>query len=167
MRRTKVSGSRADLLVPLAQRVDRDHPFPVCRRAWRERGLARRGRTRVTCRIREKKYGYRTPPVYSLRVSMPCGRGPSGPAVEGAAVLSARACPLHPVGRVWPSSHGQPFPTLRRGAPSHLRCVYGSVRPRTCTVSNGNPVARGRAPALSECMPQDMFLHDEKIQSSS
>ena len=68
------------------------------------------------------------------------------------AVLSARACPLHPVGRVWPSSHGQPFPTLRRGAPSHLRCVYGSVRPRTCTVSNGNPVARGRAPALSECI---------------
>ena len=61
MRRTKVSGSRADLLVPLAQRVDRDHPFPVCRRAWRERGLARRGRTRVTCRIREKK----------LRVSNP------------------------------------------------------------------------------------------------
>ena len=61
MRRTVVSGSRADLLVPLAQRVDRDHPFPVCRRAWRERGLARRGRTRVTCRIREKK----------LRVSNP------------------------------------------------------------------------------------------------
>ena len=77
------------------------------------------------------------------------------------AVLSARACPLHPVGRVWPSSHDQPVTTLRRGAPSHLRCVYGSVRPRTCTVSNGNPVARGRAPALSECMPQDMFLHDE------
>ena len=60
------------------------------------------------------------------------------------AVLSARACPLHPVGRVWPSSHDQPFPTLRRGAPSHLRCVYGSVRPRTCTVSNGNPVERER-----------------------
>ena len=55
MRRTVVSGSRADLLVPLAQRVDRDHPFPVCRRAWRERGLARRGRTRVTCRIREEE----------------------------------------------------------------------------------------------------------------
>ena len=34
----------------------------------------------MTCRIREKNYGYRTPPVYSLRVSMPC---PSGPAVEG------------------------------------------------------------------------------------
>ena len=47
MRRTEVSGSQADLLVSLAQRVDRDHPFPVCRRAWRERGLARRGRTRV------------------------------------------------------------------------------------------------------------------------
>ena len=46
---TEVSGSQADLLVPLAQRVDRDHPFPVCRRAWRERGLARMGRTRVTC----------------------------------------------------------------------------------------------------------------------
>ena len=24
----------------------------------------------MTCRIREKNYGYRTPPVYSLRVSI-------------------------------------------------------------------------------------------------
>ena len=50
-------GSQADLLVPLAQRVDRDHPFPVCRRAGRERCLERRGRTRVTCLTRGKNYG--------------------------------------------------------------------------------------------------------------
>ena len=39
-------------------------------------------RTRVTCQIREKNYGYRTPPFYSLRVSIVEG-GPSGPALEG------------------------------------------------------------------------------------
>ena len=57
LRRTEVSGSQVHLLVPLAQQVDRDHPFPVCRRAWRERGHARKGSL-----IRGKKYGYRTPP---------------------------------------------------------------------------------------------------------
>ena len=44
------------------------------------KGVLHAGVRHVTCRIREKNYGYRTPPVYSLRVSMPC---PSGPAVEG------------------------------------------------------------------------------------
>ena len=36
------------------------------------------------------------------------------------AVLSVRACPRPPLGRVWSSSHDQPFTALRWGAPSHL-----------------------------------------------
>ena len=101
-------------------------------------------------------YCYRGPPERQLLgvacrdLSVERQRGPSGRQLRGgvawlgviqrpgrlaisrasasvSAVLSARACPLHPVGRVWPSSHDQPFPTLRLGAPSHLRCVYGSA----------------------------------------
>ena len=87
LRRTEVSGSQADLLVPLAQRVDRDYPFPVCRRAWRERGLARRGRTRVTCLIREQNYGYsaRQAATILLFLFMPFFR----------AMSSALLSPLH------------------------------------------------------------------------
>ena len=31
--------SQADLQDPLAQKAGRDHPFPICRRAWREKDL--------------------------------------------------------------------------------------------------------------------------------
>jgi hypothetical protein len=68
LRRTEVSGSHVDLLVPLAQQVDRNLPFPVCHRAWRERGLARGvghgwPRTRVACLLGGGNNGPSTPYV--------------------------------------------------------------------------------------------------------
>ena len=71
----------------------------------------------MTCRIREKNYGNRTPPVYFLRVSMPCrGGGAQGPLLRTTGRNEGRGARSNPSlkGEVATCSAPQPFLKGRR-----------------------------------------------------
>ena len=161
MRRTEVSGSQADLLVPLAQRVDRDHPFPVCRRAWSERGLERRGRTRVTCLTRGKNYGYRTPPVDSLRVSMPRRGRPLRASSSGQQVLICRSSAIGaPRGGQLLGAACRDLSVERQRGPSGRQLLGAACRriPESpCRRVPADPVIRSAIPRCFYCTKENAF----------